>query len=85
MEMVRSMMAQANFPISFWGDALLTAAHILNLVPSKSVKKTPYELWTGRVANYSHLKPWGCAAFITKCQRDYGKLSAPREVYTQRV
>jgi transposase InsO family protein len=29
-EMVRSMMAQANLPISYWGDALLIAAYILN-------------------------------------------------------
>ena len=29
LDMVRSMMVQANLPISFWGDALLTAAYIL--------------------------------------------------------
>ena len=38
-------MAQANLPISFWGDALLIATYILNRVPSKSVPSTPYELW----------------------------------------
>ena len=43
--MVRSMMMQANLSISFWGDALLTTAYILNQVPSKSVPSTPYELW----------------------------------------
>ena len=32
LDMVRSMMAQANLPISFWGDALLTAAYILNQI-----------------------------------------------------
>ena len=30
LEMVRPMMAQANLPISYWGDALLTVAYILN-------------------------------------------------------
>ena len=44
LEMVRSMMAQANLPISYWGDALLTAAYILNRVPTKSVISTQYEL-----------------------------------------
>ena len=48
MDMVRSMMAQASLPISFWGDALLTAAYLLNRVPSKSIELTPCELWTGR-------------------------------------
>ena len=33
LDMVISMMAQANLPISFWGDALLTAIYILNYVP----------------------------------------------------
>ncbi|OMO58188.1 Integrase, catalytic core [Corchorus capsularis] len=42
-----SMMAQANLPISYWGDALLTAAYVLNRVQSKSVSSTLYELWTG--------------------------------------
>ena len=44
LEMVRLMMAQASLPILFWGDALLTAAFVLNRVPSKSVNTTPYEL-----------------------------------------
>ena len=37
LDMVRSMMAHASLPISFWGDALLTATYILNRVPTKSV------------------------------------------------
>ena len=44
LDMVRSMMAQANLPISYWGDALLTATYVLNHVPSTSVITTPYEL-----------------------------------------
>ena len=44
LEMVRSMMAQANLPISYWGDALLTVAYILNCVPTKSAISTTYEL-----------------------------------------
>jgi transposase InsO family protein len=44
LDMVRSMMSQADLPLSFWGYALETAAFTLNRVPSKSVKKTPYEI-----------------------------------------
>ena len=40
-------------------EALKTAIHILNRVPSKSVPKTPYELWTGRVPSLNHLRVWG--------------------------
>ncbi|GKF45511.1 retrotransposon protein, putative, ty1-copia subclass, partial [Tanacetum coccineum] len=35
LDMVRSMMCRATLPISLWGYALETAAHILNLVPTK--------------------------------------------------
>jgi len=44
LDIVRSMIAHANLLITFWGDALLTAAHILNRMPSKSISATPYEL-----------------------------------------
>ena len=61
LEMIRSMMAQANLPISYWGDALLTATYILNRVPTKSVSFTPYELWTGRKPDLTNMQLWGCA------------------------
>ena len=37
-----------------------TAIHILNRVPSKSVPKTPYELWTGKEPSFNYLYVWGC-------------------------
>ena len=55
MDMVRFMMAQASLPISFLGDALLTAAYLLNRIPSKSVELTPYELWSRNMPNLGHL------------------------------
>ena len=74
LEMVRSMMAQANLPIQFWGDALLTATYILNRVPSKSVSSTPYELWSQRKPNLTELHPWGCAAYVHDTSHKFGKL-----------
>ena len=47
LDMVRSMMSFSGLPISFWRYVLDTATYILNLVPSKSVPKTPQELWSG--------------------------------------
>ncbi|KAJ9545146.1 hypothetical protein OSB04_024853 [Centaurea solstitialis] len=47
LDMVRSMMCHMTLPVSFWGHALETAAHILNRAPTKSIEKTPYELWKG--------------------------------------
>nr|GEZ77723.1 retrotransposon protein, putative, Ty1-copia subclass [Tanacetum cinerariifolium] len=54
--MVRSMMSQTTLPKSFWDYALETAARILNMVPTKKVEKTPYEVWHGQAPKLSYLK-----------------------------
>ncbi|KAK8632895.1 hypothetical protein V6N13_073274 [Hibiscus sabdariffa] len=64
LDMVRSMMSHTDLPTSFWGYALETAAFTLNRVPSKSVQKTPHEMWTGRRPNMSFMKIWGCKAYV---------------------
>src|SRR6185312_13171936 len=56
LDMVRSMMSQSDLLLSFWGYALETVAFTLNRVPSKSVDKTPYEIWTGKSPSLSFLK-----------------------------
>ena len=64
LDMVRSMMSQSDLPLSFWGFALETAALTLNRVPSKSVVKTPYEMWNGKSPKLSFRKIWGSDAFV---------------------
>nr|GFB76768.1 hypothetical protein [Tanacetum cinerariifolium] len=39
-----------------------SAVRILNMVPTKKVDKTPYEIWHGKAPNLSYLKVWGCEA-----------------------
>jgi hypothetical protein len=55
MDMVKSMLSYFTLPISLWMEALKTAIHILNQVPSKSVLKTPYKMWTGRKPTLNYL------------------------------
>jgi hypothetical protein len=62
MKMVRSMLSNSTLPLGLWIEALKTAAHIINRMPSKSVPKTPYELWTGRKTSINYLHIWGCPA-----------------------
>ena len=45
-------MAQANLPISFWGDARLTAAYIFKCLPSQ-IPLPSYELWKGESSFWS--------------------------------
>src|SRR3954464_15056363 len=70
LDMVRSMMSQSDLPLSFWGYALETPAFTLNRVPSKSVVKTPYDMWAGKNPSLSFLKIWGCDAFVKRLQSD---------------
>ena len=74
LDMVRLMMAQANLPISFWGDALLSTTYIINRVPSKYVPSTPYELWKGETHDLSIMRPWGSTTYIHNTSHEYGKL-----------
>jgi len=74
MDMVRSMMSYSELPISLWMEALKTAIHILNRVPSKSVPKTPYELWTGREPSLNYFRVWGCLAEAKIFNPNIGKL-----------
>ncbi|KAJ9542704.1 hypothetical protein OSB04_029210 [Centaurea solstitialis] len=66
LDMVRSMMCRSTLLVPFWGHALKTAAHILNRVPTKSVEKTPYELWKGKKPKMSFLKIWGCEVYVKR-------------------
>ncbi|WVZ84921.1 LOW QUALITY PROTEIN: hypothetical protein U9M48_031890, partial [Paspalum notatum var. saurae] len=72
MNMVRSMMAYSDLPMSFWGEALHTAVYLLNHSPSKAVTVTPYELWTGRKPSLRHLA--GCNAHIKVPNQNCTKL-----------
>ncbi|GJT33166.1 retrotransposon protein, putative, ty1-copia subclass [Tanacetum coccineum] len=58
--------------ISFWEYALeiLLSVRILNMVPTKKVDKTPYEIWHGKVPNLSYLKVWGCEAYVKRDSAD---------------
>ena len=52
--------------------------HIFNVVPSKSIPKTPLELWNGRKPSLRHFRIWGCPAHLLKGKT--GKLEPRTEV-----
>nr|GEU61776.1 retrotransposon protein, putative, Ty1-copia subclass [Tanacetum cinerariifolium] len=58
LDMVRSMFNLTTLPLSFWDYAVELAVRILNMVPTKKVDKTPYEIWHGKkkviVARYEN-------------------------------
>ncbi|GKC84287.1 retrovirus-related pol polyprotein from transposon TNT 1-94 [Tanacetum coccineum] len=64
--MVRSMMNLTTLPKSFWGYALETATRILNMVPTKKVERTPYEIGHEKAPKLSYLRVWGCEALVKR-------------------
>jgi hypothetical protein len=76
MDMVRSMLSYSTLPISLWMGALKTVVHILNRVTSKSVPKTPYEMWTDRKPILNYLHVWGCPTEAKLFNPSIGKLES---------
>ena len=77
MEKVRCMLSNANLSKSFWAKAASTACFLINRSPSVAIeKKTPQEVWSGNLANYSDLRIFGCPAYA---HVDNGKLE-PRSI-----
>ena len=75
------MMGFASLSISLWGYALEIACYILNKMSSKSVDKTPYEIWTGCKPVLSHLRIWGCPVYIMCLKTDKLGLKSDRYLF----
>ena len=74
LEKVRCMLSHSKLPKSFWAEAASTACFVINRSPSRAIeKKTPIELWSGKPADYTDLKPFGCPAYA---RVDNGKLES---------
>ncbi|CAJ2662467.1 unnamed protein product [Trifolium pratense] len=54
---------EKNLPHKFWGEAVLTAAYILNKCPTKKLKVVPEEAWCGRKPSVKHLKVFGSLCY----------------------
>ena len=65
--------------ISFWRYTFEIVYFVLNNISSKSVSKTPYEIWLGRRPNLSYFRVWGYLAYIKRLQTD--KLSSKSDKY----
>lgn len=57
------MLLDAGLPKRFWGEAVSTAAYLQNRLPSRSINKTPYELWNGFKPDMSNIRMFGNKMF----------------------
>ena len=68
------MIHNDELPLSFWAEAVATAVYLRNRSPTASVKdSTPYKCWHKEKSDVSHLKVFGCNAFVhipdQKCKK----------------
>ncbi|KAM1738798.1 hypothetical protein ACFX11_014582 [Malus domestica] len=75
MEKVRCMLRTAKLSKQFWGEAVRTACYLINRSPSVPLGlDVPERVWTGNDVPYSHLKVFGCKAFVHVPKEQRSKL-----------
>lgn len=63
-EKARSLLKCRNLPKNFWGEAVATAVHLINISPTQAVKnKTPFEAWQGMKPTVNYLRIFGYIAY----------------------
>jgi transposase InsO family protein len=55
-DLVNAMLDTVGLSEEWWGEAILTACHVLNRVPMKNKEVTPFEEWEKRRLNPSYLR-----------------------------
>ena len=63
-DLVNAMLDTSGLSKAWWGEAILTACHVLNRVPTKNKEITPFEEWEKKRLKLSYLRTWGCLAKV---------------------
>jgi len=53
-DLVNAMLETARLSKEWWGEAILTASHVLNRVPTRNKEKTPFKEWEKKRLTLSH-------------------------------
>ena len=73
------MLMHSELPFNLWGEALLSACHIMNRIPLKTTSISPYEKWKGRPPSIGYFRVWGCVVYYKNMDPKRTKLG-PRGI-----
>jgi transposase InsO family protein len=75
MEKARCMLSGVGLGQEFWAEAVGTACYLVNRSPSSTLdEKTPQEVWTGKEPSLTHIKVFGCDAYVHVPKENMSKL-----------
>jgi hypothetical protein len=73
----RSLLLSAFVPSEFWGEAVLTAVSLINMISSShSLGLSLFEKLYGYVPDYSSFRVFGCTCFVLRPHIERSKLSS---------
>ncbi|GIL74079.1 hypothetical protein Vretimale_10366 [Volvox reticuliferus] len=64
LEKTRAMLVESGLPKSMWAETFSTANYLRNISPVVGSKVTPYEAFFSQRPDVSHLRIFGCAAYV---------------------
>jgi hypothetical protein len=71
----RCMLSGVRLGKEFWAEVVGTACYMVNISPSSVLDdKNPQEVWTGKEPSLTHLKVFGCDAYVHVPKENKSKL-----------
>ena len=81
LDIARSLLLASSVPTRFWPEALSTAVHVINRLPSSRIdNQTPFFRLFQKNPLYNHLRPFGCVCFVLLPSIERTKLTAQSSI-----
>ena len=81
-EVSRAMLNEKGLPDFYWTEAVATAVYIMNRTPTAAIHgMTRQERYTSRKPDISHLKIFGCIAYVHVPDKLRSKLDPKAEKF----
>jgi len=77
LNVARALRFQANLPLTFWGECVLTATYLINRTPTKLLnEKTPYEVLFNQKSSYDHVRIFGSLCYAQNRVKGHDKFAS---------